>query len=84
MKVEGPKVAKMVGDLYSSPSLPLTELPRFWANVEGLRDAVLAEFWKEGKADAAPRDEELLDTVANQIRLPVLGVKEVSHTPPRQ
>lgn len=72
MSVDVSRVARMVSELYPGPSLAVTELQRYWANVVELRDALLHEFWKESQQnDPSPRNEDLIDTVKACLKLPL-------------
>ena len=68
MNVDAVNVAKLLGELYAGPTLPRTELARYWANVTELRDLVLTEIWK---AKGLERNEELIEAARTSLKLPL-------------
>ena len=73
MNVDIVNVVKMVIELYTSKTLPVTELQRYWSNIRELRDLFLTEIWKPDSG-AVTRNDELIEVIKRNLLLPLSQV----------
>jgi hypothetical protein len=74
LSVDSVKVVQVVAELYNEADLSFNEAPRYWSNVKAIRDLMLQELWRL-ESDPAPRNDELIEGVKKDIKLPIVRGK---------